>query len=248
MHRLVMTQSTSRSPSGPAPASRRRVPRPPAVARPPRTGHGLRPGMLHAGPAKGCGCDECQAGKSARHELDRALAARPARGLPAPACGVSDGQMGEEAVAQVLAATATADEEVTGAGAVATGAAKAGGPEPPHAGAATIVCDGKGGYRVSLGSWAGAPCGTESCVTAHETQHASDWKGRWPDGCKDKPDGGAIPLGGPGYDAFLKDSECKAHTVDLTCAERLLTSATGDCKAKVQAYVDLTRRQKATYC
>lgn len=118
----------------------------------------------------------------------------------------------------------------------------------PHAGDATIVCDGKGGYRVDLGGWRGAPCGIEGCITAHESQHISDWQGRWPDGCKDKPDGGQIPLGGAGYDAFLKSSECKAYTVELSCAQGLLASATGDCKTKVQNHVTDTDSQRKHYC
>jgi hypothetical protein len=121
-------------------------------------------------------------------------------------------------------------------------------PAQPHAGAATIVCNGAGGYRVYLGSWATAPCGTVGCVTQHENQHIADWQHRWPEGCKGKADGGEIPLGGPGYDAFLKDSECKAHTVDLNCANDLAKTATGDCVGKVKAYADLTATQKANYC
>jgi hypothetical protein len=123
--------------------------------------------------------------------------------------------------------------------------------ERPHAGAATIVCEG-GVYVVKLNNWAGKPCGISDCVTVHENSHKTDWEKRWPNGCK-KADGtnqpdGYLPLGGDGYAAFLKTSECTAHTKDLDCAEEKLKTATGDCKDKLDAYVKLTRTQKAGYC
>ena len=51
---------------------------------------------------------------------------------------------------------------------------------------------------MQLNSWAGAACGIEDCVRRHEQSHATDWAGRWPDGCKGKKDGDTIPLGGAG--------------------------------------------------
>jgi hypothetical protein len=118
----------------------------------------------------------------------------------------------------------------------------------PHAGSATIVCNGSDGYRVDLGSWATATCGTKDCVIAHENQHIVDWQKRWPDGCNGKADGAKIPLGGAGYAAFLKDSECKAHTIDLGCAFNLALDATGQCTTKVKKYIDLTSKQKDKFC
>jgi hypothetical protein len=123
---------------------------------------------------------------------------------------------------------------------------------PSKSGAATIVCDGKGGYRVALNGWAGAKCGTKDCVRKHEQSHAKDWKGRWPDGCKGKKDGDKIPLGGAGYKDFLKKSECTAHTVDLSCANTLLTAKTKAkdkaCITTVKDYIKLTSEQKKSYC
>jgi hypothetical protein len=123
--------------------------------------------------------------------------------------------------------------------------------ERPHAGAATITCE-SGDYVVKLNSWAGKPCGISDCVTVHESSHITDWRGRWPTGCK-KADGtnqpdGYLPTGGDGYAAFLKTSECTAHTKDLECAEAKAKAATGDCKTKLDAYVTLTRNQKAGFC
>ena len=124
----------------------------------------------------------------------------------------------------------------------------------PEQGSATIQCDGSGGYEVVLNSWAGAPCGTESCVTAHENSHIADWKGKWPTGCKDKSKG-YLPKGDPPdnplmtvaeYNSFLKQSECTAHTVDLLCAEAL--PKTAECKQPVEDYISLTKRQRAQFC
>lgn len=121
----------------------------------------------------------------------------------------------------------------------------------PHAGSATIECKG-GKYVVDLGSWGGKPCGIPDCVTEHEESHIKDWKKRWPNGCK-KADGtnqpdGYLPLGGAGYAAFLKKSECDAHTVDLACARKKLRAAKGACRKKWRAYIKLTKKQKKNYC
>jgi hypothetical protein len=125
--------------------------------------------------------------------------------------------------------------------------------ERPHQGAATIVCNGAGDYRVALNSWAGAPCGVEACVRLHEESHAADWRKRWPDGCKNadgtpKPDGADIPLGGPGYDEFLRKSECDAHTVEIPCEQAALDGASKDCKPYVQDVLNDTVDQRNKYC
>jgi hypothetical protein len=124
----------------------------------------------------------------------------------------------------------------------------------PYAGSATIKCDGKGGYEILLNGWSGASCGTKDCVIKHESSHMADWKAKWPTGCKDQPKG-YLPKGDPPdsplmtaaeYQAFLKDSECRAHTVDLNCAQALPKE--GGCKKTVEDYVTLTTTQKATWC
>jgi hypothetical protein len=122
-------------------------------------------------------------------------------------------------------------------------------PGSPRAGDATIVCNGTGGYRVDMGSWAGAPCGIEGCVRRHEQQHIADWQGRWPDGCKGKKNGDTIPLGGTGYAAFLKASECSAYTVERNCIAPLAAKAkTEPCKTRLKDHLDDTERQKKSYC
>jgi hypothetical protein len=120
--------------------------------------------------------------------------------------------------------------------------------QQPHDDDATIVCDGKGGYRVDLRAWAGAPCGLEGCIRRHEESHISDWKGRWPDGCKNKQDGAQIPLGGAGYDAFLKTSECQAYTAELACNGALLAAAKGDCRQTITDHRQADLAQQKFYC
>jgi hypothetical protein len=123
----------------------------------------------------------------------------------------------------------------------------------PHQGDATIVCDGNGGYRPDLRGWAGAPCGIEDCVRRHEQSHADDWAKRYPDGCKNadgtnKLDGTDIPLGGPGYDDFLKKSECDAYTIEIPCEEAALQGASGDCKTQVEGVLKDSKAQQKKYC
>jgi hypothetical protein len=82
----------------------------------------------------------------------------------------------------------------------------------------------------------------------------ADWKAKWPTGCVGQPKG-YLPKGDPPdnplmtvaeYKAFLKESECKAHTADLACAEALPQPAA--CKKTVEDYIKLTREQKAKWC
>jgi hypothetical protein len=139
----------------------------------------------------------------------------PARAMP----GGKSCALEEEALPERTAATSAG----------AAGAAGAAGERllRPHQNDATIVCDGSGGYRADLRGWAGAPCGIEDCVRQHEESHARDWAARFPDGCVGKPDGGDIPLGGPGYAAFLRQSECTAYGVEVGCLRPKLQAITG---------------------
>lgn len=124
----------------------------------------------------------------------------------------------------------------------------------PQQGSATIQCDGSGDYELVYNGWAGAACGTKDCVTVHESSHREDWKAKWPKGCVGQPRG-YLPKGDPPddplmtaeeYKKFLKESECKAHTADLACAELLPKPA--ECKQTVEDYVKLTKDQKANWC
>ena len=124
----------------------------------------------------------------------------------------------------------------------------------PSQGSATIQCDGSGGYEIVYNGWAGATCGTKACVTAHESSHIADWQAKWPTGCTgqakgylpkgDAPDNPLMSVSE--YESFLKDSECKAHTVDLACAEALTRSP--GCETTIDDYIELTRKQKKEHC
>lgn len=123
----------------------------------------------------------------------------------------------------------------------------------PHNGSATIVCDGRGGYRVSMGWAASARCGIRECVRRHEESHITDWQRRWPDGCRNadgsaKRDGTAVPTGGDGYAAFLRRSECTAYRVEIPCETELLASAPEDCRDYIQHILDDSRRQERHFC
>jgi hypothetical protein len=130
----------------------------------------------------------------------------------------------------------------------AASAAAASAPIGPMAGgSATIVCDGSGGYTIQLNGWNDAPCGIKNCVSMHEQAHNNDWKTRYPNGCKDKPAGTAVPTTGDGYAAFLKMSECNGYTTELACI-KLLMPDMDPCKTRVADHLDDTARQKARYC
>jgi hypothetical protein len=204
---------------------------------------------------------DCEFGPRRHRDLDIDQAgwmgARPARvlGSAARSCSVVEEAGQPEAVEAVD--TGLVEEELPEAvEAVETGSeeeeelAVARIPPRPAQAAATIVCDGKGGYRVDMGGWAGAGCGIEKCVRRHEQSHAADWKARWPKGCKGKKNGDTIPLGGKGYAAFLKKSECKAYTTELTCVTGKYTKAKAKdpCKKTLKDHRDDTAAQKKTYC
>jgi hypothetical protein len=124
----------------------------------------------------------------------------------------------------------------------------------PESSSATIQCDGAGDYEIVYNGWAGATCGTKSCVTAHESQHIADWRAKWPTGCAGQPRGylpsGRAPdsptMTRSEYHQFLKNSECAAHTVDLACAQALPKA--GACVKTVDDYIKLTEDQKADAC
>jgi hypothetical protein len=120
-------------------------------------------------------------------------------------------------------------------------------PEQPD-GAATIVCDGQGGYQPQLNFYSDAPCGITECVTDHELSHANDWAAQFPDGCDGQPEGGEIPLGGPGYDDFLKASECDAYTREANCERKLLEDASPECKPYLEKLLDDRIEQQKKAC
>lgn len=97
----------------------------------------------------------------------------------------------------------------------------------------TIVC--KAGQLEVQNNNAGPD---RDCTHKHEASHAADWKDRYGDDlCKGVPDG-KLPVGGDGYDEFLKESELKAYKVGLSCREELLKSASDKDKPAIQKAID----------
>jgi len=99
--------------------------------------------------------------------------------------------------------------------------------------ACTFICKNEK-YEIVVGrSGQGKPY--EDCCRKHEESHIEDWKGRYgDDSCKGVPDGN-IPKLDPGYDAFRKQSECKAHKKGSDCAKEYLNSCTPPTEANKAA-------------
>lgn len=85
----------------------------------------------------------------------------------------------------------------------------------------------------------------KDCTQAHEQSQIADWKGRYGgDLCKGVPDG-SLPVGGDGYEEFLRKSECKAYKVGKACREKLLKSAAAKDKAAIQGVlIETTNRSR----
>jgi hypothetical protein len=106
---------------------------------------------------------------------------------------------------------------------------------------------------VALNAFAGAPCGIEDCVRKHEESHLGEWRVRYPEGCKNadgtpKPDATPVPTGGPGYEAFLKQSECTAYTNEIACQQANLAGASADCKTTIEDHLKGDVSMKNHYC
>ena len=77
-----------------------------------------------------------------------------------------------------------------------------------------------------------------SCTQAHEGSHIQDWKDRYGETlCQGVPDG-SLPVGGAGYEEFLRQSECKAYKVGKTCRNNLLEKAAETDKPAIQKAID----------
>jgi hypothetical protein len=76
--------------------------------------------------------------------------------------------------------------------------------------------------------------------------HISDWEQRY--GQCGGPRGGDIPLGGPGYDGFLQQSECRAYNRELSCEERLFQDASPECRPYIQQQMESTLQGRDDSC
>ena len=125
--------------------------------------------------------------------------------------------------------------------------------EQVHQGAATVVCNGSGDYRVDLGGWATATCGVVDCVRKHEESHIADLRVRYANGCKNadgssKPDGTPHPTGGADYADWRNKTECTANTVEIPCYEALLKNSSPECQPVVEGVLKQTEQDKKKYC
>ena len=118
-------------------------------------------------------------------------------------------------------------------------------PAPIPAGADSIVC------RSQKLTVQNNQKGTkdEACTQAHEESHLADWKARYGDDLCSGVADGSLPVGGAGYDEFLRKSECKAYKVGKTCREKQLKTADPADKPGIQAGIDRDDRElKANKC
>lgn len=107
-------------------------------------------------------------------------------------------------------------------------------------GGPTVVCDGKGGYRVDM---KGKDILMQaSCLRKHEESHIEDFNKTCPVGCKGQPDGTPHPLNTPRCPPFEKiedwiswrsETECKSYAIERACLKELYNSASGP-KDKVE--------------
>jgi Domain of unknown function (DUF4157) len=102
----------------------------------------------------------------------------------------------------------------------------------------SIIC--KGGGLVVQNNNTGPD---KDCTQTHEGSHIQDWKNRYGDDlCKGVADG-SLPVGGPGYDEFLRTSECGAYTTGKQCRENLLKTAPAADRASIQSGIDRDNAQ-----
>lgn len=96
----------------------------------------------------------------------------------------------------------------------------------------TIVCDGKGGIRVQIGTANDAgslPCLLD-CLTRHEESHRSDALGANAKVCDGKADGSQVNFS----TGEQKPSEIKASQAEIDCLNAKLPGATDTCKPSIR--------------
>ncbi|WP_089729126.1 PAAR domain-containing protein [Candidatus Thiosymbion oneisti] len=142
-----------------------------------------------------------------------------------PAAGVGD-------------VTARGDVIVTGSPTLFIGSARSssqvtGIPVAIPANANSIVCRNE---RLVVQNNNSGP--DSACTQAHEEQHIRDWKERYGENLCQGISDGHLPVGGDGYDEFLRQSECRAYRVGKACRENLLGTAPDEDKPAIQRGID----------
>lgn len=94
--------------------------------------------------------------------------------------------------------------------------------------APTVVCDGKGGYRVEAYGHEQSLLGR--CYVAHEQSHRADLERICPNGCKNQRNGTLHATDAPrcaafkevsDYNDWRQESECKAYSAEKRCLKEL---------------------------
>ena len=85
-----------------------------------------------------------------------------------------------------------------------------------------------------------------ACTQAHESSHMQDWKNRYGDDLCSGVADGSLPVGGDGYDEFLRKSECKAYAVGKACRTTQLTTAPDADKPAIQSGIDRDNAQRTS--
>ena len=112
---------------------------------------------------------------------------------------------------------------------------------------ATVVCDGRGGFRVHYGAYEQRPW-LKPCVTKHEESHIRDFQRDAPNSCQNPDDtpvcdgeraGDHIRFTKRGIDPgeWQRKSECVAPHIGHKCGEAALAHATLDYQQSWQAYI-----------
>jgi hypothetical protein len=134
----------------------------------------------------------------------------------------------------------------TGTGGTSTGGTAAqcppvrGTPVPIPPGDDSIVC--RNGRLVTQINDTGPD---RACTVAHEESHIADWRARYGDNLCDGVPDGQLPVGGDGYDEFLRQSECKAYRVGKACRENAIRTASDADKPTIQRGIDRDNAQLA---
>lgn len=107
---------------------------------------------------------------------------------------------------------------------------------PPNSN--SIVC--RGGRLVVQNNNSGPD---RACTQAHEEQHMRDWRDRYGENPCEGVSDGQLPVGGDGYEEFLRQSECRAYRVGKECRENSLRTASDADKPAIQSGIDRDNAQ-----
>jgi len=113
---------------------------------------------------------------------------------------------------------------------------------PPNPNKNTIIC-----YKGKLTIQNKNEGPGRKCYGVHEYVHLKDWLKRYgEDVCKGRKNG-TTPVGGDGYEEFLRQSECKAYKADKPCFEDLLKNCKEKDREALEKEINWSKEQLETY-